>query len=68
MLGIVLLDVGYDIMTGISKSFILACSPRSEHTSLLLLGLIMASAGGVTTAGLGVVDFASLFGLSHIHG
>ena len=68
MLGFILMDIGYDATTSVAKSFVLACGPRSEHSSLLVLGLIMASAGGVSTAALGVVDFASLLGLSYIQG
>lgn len=68
MVAFILLDIGYDTLNGFTKSFILTCTPRSEHTSVLLVGLVMASAGGVSTAALGVVDFASLLGLSHIEG
>ena len=68
MLGFILLDIGFDAMNSFVRSFMLACSRRSEHSSLLVLGLIMASAGGVSTAALGVVEFASLLGLSYIEG
>ncbi|XP_070197801.1 uncharacterized protein [Littorina saxatilis] len=68
MLGFVLTGVGFESMNSVVRSFVLDRSPRSEHTSLLVLGLIMASSGGVSTAALGVVDFSSLFGLSYIEG
>nr|KAG5707802.1 hypothetical protein BaRGS_015962 [Batillaria attramentaria] len=67
-LGFVLLDLSYDCISSSTKSFILNCSSRSHHTSLLVVGLIMAAAGGVSTAALGVVDFTTLLGLSSIEG
>ncbi|KAK7089806.1 hypothetical protein V1264_024834 [Littorina saxatilis] len=68
LLAFILLDTGFDAINSFTRSFVLTCTPRSEHTSVLLVGLVMASAGGVSTAALGVVDFASLLGLSHIQG
>ncbi|XP_076468109.1 uncharacterized protein LOC143298948 [Babylonia areolata] len=68
LLGFILLDIGFDASNACIKSFVLTCGPRSEHSSLLLIGLVIASAGGVSTASLALVDFGPMFGLSYIEG
>ncbi|XP_076468079.1 uncharacterized protein LOC143298932 [Babylonia areolata] len=68
LLGFIVMDIGFDISNACIKAFVVTCCPRSEHTSLLVIGLIMASSGGVSTAALGVVDFSSVLGLSYIAG
>ncbi|KAK7497690.1 hypothetical protein BaRGS_00011085 [Batillaria attramentaria] len=60
MLGFIVFEIGYDNINSVSRAWILACSPRSEHTSLLVLGLVMAAVGGISTAALARVDFPSL--------
>ncbi|XP_076468078.1 uncharacterized protein LOC143298931 [Babylonia areolata] len=68
LLGFILLDIGFDASSSCVKSFVLTCGPRSEHSSLLIIGLVIASAGGVSTTSLALVDFGSMFGLSYIEG
>ncbi|XP_076468259.1 uncharacterized protein LOC143299052 [Babylonia areolata] len=68
LLGFILLDIGYDAFNACIRSFVLMCSPRSEHSSLLIIGLIISSCGGMSTASLGLVDFGSMFGLSYSEG
>ncbi|KAK7497295.1 hypothetical protein BaRGS_00011589 [Batillaria attramentaria] len=64
VLGFVVYEFGYDSSSSFTRSWILACSPRSDHTSLLLLGLVMAAVGGISTAALARVDFLSLLNLA----
>jgi hypothetical protein len=68
MFGFFLLDVGFDTSNSFVKVYALSCSPRNHHTSVLVLGLVMASAGGVSTAALGLVDFRSLLGFERYEG
>ena len=68
MLGFVLMDIGFDAMNAFVRTFMLACSPRQEHAALLVLGPVMASAGGVSTVAIGVADLSPLLGLSYIEG
>ncbi|KAK7497696.1 hypothetical protein BaRGS_00011091 [Batillaria attramentaria] len=63
MLGYIVYECGYDNANSFTRAWILSCSPRSEHTSLLVLGLVMAAVGGISTAALGRVDFPALFKL-----
>ncbi|KAK7494537.1 hypothetical protein BaRGS_00014190, partial [Batillaria attramentaria] len=60
MAGFIVFEIGYDNSNCFVRAWMLTCSPRSEHTTLLVLGLVMASAGGVSMALLGMVDFSSL--------
>lgn len=60
VMGFILLEVGYDMSLTFSKSWVVTCSPREEHTSMLALGLVVGSVGGVSRAALGRVDFQSL--------
>lgn len=62
MLGFVLTGIGVTCTHSCITSWVLACSPRAEHTSVLMLSLVMASLGGVSTAALGMVDLGSAFG------
>ncbi|KAK7507944.1 hypothetical protein BaRGS_00000909, partial [Batillaria attramentaria] len=65
MLGFVVYEFGIDNANSFSRSWILACSSRCEHTSLLVLGLVMAAVGGISTAALARVDFLSLLNLAY---
>ncbi|XP_070212717.1 uncharacterized protein [Littorina saxatilis] len=47
MFGFILLDIGVDMSFSFTKSWMVTCSPRSEHTSVLGTGLVMASAGAI---------------------
>ncbi|KAL8573443.1 hypothetical protein ACOMHN_032458 [Nucella lapillus] len=69
LLGYVMLDVGVDGSIACIRACVLsACGARTEHTSILLIGLVMASGGGLSMAAQGLVDFPSLLGLSDIEG
>lgn len=60
VLGFVLIDWGYD-MTNVSvKTYMISYSPRMDHVSLLVLGVLMASVGGCCTAVTGLIDLGSL--------
>ncbi|KAK7498697.1 hypothetical protein BaRGS_00010074, partial [Batillaria attramentaria] len=68
MLGFILIEVGYDATNSFARSWVLTCSSRPEHTTMLVLGLVMASLGGVSTAALGVVDFQFVSGILSVDG
>ncbi|KAL8577279.1 hypothetical protein ACOMHN_062788 [Nucella lapillus] len=68
LMGFVLMDLGVDGSSSNIRSFVLTCSRRCDHTSLLLFGVTMASAGGVSTTALGLVDFPSILGLNDTEG
>nr|KAG5685421.1 hypothetical protein BaRGS_001506 [Batillaria attramentaria]KAG5686482.1 hypothetical protein BaRGS_018734 [Batillaria attramentaria] len=60
MFGFIVYEVGYDQTSSVVRAWILTCSPHTEHTSLLVLGLVMAGLGMIVTSALGRVDFPSL--------
>ncbi|KAK7506813.1 hypothetical protein BaRGS_00001664 [Batillaria attramentaria] len=69
LLAFVLLDVGFDLTNAFVKAWVLTCSPRAEHTSVLMMGTAIGSVGGLVTSTLAVVDFdVSLFGLGDNEG
>ena len=65
---IVMMDIGFDMINCFSKSFVLGCTPRDQHTSVLVLAMVTASAGGLSTALAGLVDFSKLLDLTWIEG
>ncbi|KAL8611000.1 hypothetical protein ACOMHN_042616 [Nucella lapillus] len=62
MLGFVLIDVGFDGTSSFTKVYIATCSPVSERASALVVGMIMASAGGLFMSLLGMADMTSFLG------
>ncbi|XP_076446964.1 uncharacterized protein LOC143284182 [Babylonia areolata] len=68
MLGVILMDLGFDCSNCFVKAFLVTCSARAEHTSLLVVGVVVGAVGGVTNAALGLVDFTSLLGLDGVEG
>ncbi|KAL8600218.1 hypothetical protein ACOMHN_062508 [Nucella lapillus] len=68
MLGFILMDLGFDASNCFVKAFLVSCSPRADHTSLIVLGVMMGAVGGVTNAALGLLDFTSFLDLTDIEG
>lgn len=64
LLGIIMTDIGFDVTNSAVKAWTVASSEASQHTSLLLLGVLMASSGGMSSASLGTVDITGILGLS----
>ncbi|KAL8564554.1 hypothetical protein ACOMHN_003312 [Nucella lapillus] len=60
LLAFCLLDTGYDLNTAATRTCVLACSSRQEHTPLLVMALVMAGAGGCITTLLGTVDTSAI--------
>lgn len=63
LLGFCIVDVGYDMNIAATRSCILSCSSRQEHTPLLVMALVMAGAGGCITTLLGTLDLSAVLGL-----
>lgn len=61
LVGFSAMDIGYDINTAANRSCVLSCSPKTDHTSMLVLALVMAAAGGLINNVLGLVDLSHLF-------
>lgn len=64
LLGYIMMDIGYDLTNSYVKAWTVASSERSQHTSLLLLGLLVAASGGMLSSCLGVLDITGIVGLS----
>ena len=62
IVGFCLMDMGYDVSLAAARACVLACSPRDDHTSILVLSLVMAAVGGCVNHGLGLVDLPQAFG------
>lgn len=61
LVGFSAMDIGYDINTAANRSCVLSCSPKTDHTSMLVLALVMAAAGGLINNVLGLVDLSHVF-------
>ena len=61
LVGFSAMDIGYDINTAANRSCVLSCSPKTDHTSMLVLALVMAAAGGLINNVFGLVDLSHLF-------
>ena len=61
LVGFSAMDIGYDINAAATRSCVLSCSPKTDHTSMLVLALVMAAAGGLINNVLGLVDLSHLF-------
>ena len=61
VVGFSAMDIGYNINMAAIRSCVLSCSPKTDHTSMLVLALVMASAGGLISNVLGLVDLSHLF-------
>ena len=55
------MDLGYDANTAASRSCVLSCSPKADHTSVLVLALVMAALGGLINNVFGIVDLRHVF-------
>lgn len=64
LLGYIVLDIGFDFTNSNVKAWTVASSKRTQHTSLLVIGLLMAASGGMLSAILGTVDITYILGLS----
>ncbi|XP_076449328.1 uncharacterized protein LOC143285791 [Babylonia areolata] len=60
ILGFVFMDMGNDFNNSCLKSFVLTCTPRRQHDSLFVVGVLMSAVGGCVAAVLGVLDIAAL--------
>ncbi|KAK7507005.1 hypothetical protein BaRGS_00001856 [Batillaria attramentaria] len=56
LLGYIVIDVAFQVSNAFVKSWVLTCSPRPEHTSVLELGTVMGSTGGLLTSGIATID------------
>ena len=61
LVGFSAMDIGYDINMAATRSCVLSCSPITDHTSMLVLALVMAAAGGLINNVFGLVDLSHLF-------
>lgn len=61
LVGFSAMDIGYDINAAATRSCVLSCSPKTDHTSMLVLALVMAAAGGLINNVLGLVDLSHVF-------
>ena len=61
LVGFSAMDIGYDINTAATRSCVLSCSPKTDHTSMLVLALVMAAAGGLINNVFWLVDLSHLF-------
>ena len=60
--GFIFYDTGYDLNIAATRACVLACSPKTDHTSILLLALVMAALGGCINNSVGLVDLAAILG------
>ncbi|KAK7507010.1 hypothetical protein BaRGS_00001861 [Batillaria attramentaria] len=56
LLGYIVIDVAFQVNSAFVKSWVLTCSPRPAHTSVLELGTIVSSASGLLTSGIASID------------
>ena len=61
LVGFSAMDIGYDSNVAATRSCVLSCSPKTDHTSMLVLALVMAAAGGLINNVFGLVDLSHLF-------
>ena len=61
LVGFCAMDIGYDANIAASRSFVLSCSPKADHTSVLVLALVMAAVGGLINNVFGIVDLRHVF-------
>lgn len=62
MLGFVLIDIGVDSNSAAVKIYAVASAPRSQQTSVLVTGVLLAALGGMATASTGMIDLGALVG------
>nr|KAG5694221.1 hypothetical protein BaRGS_035325 [Batillaria attramentaria] len=60
IVGFALTEVGYDASSTSVKSLVVTCSPREAHTSVFVLGLLMAAVGGCLAGITGLTDLSSV--------
>ncbi|KAK7507007.1 hypothetical protein BaRGS_00001858 [Batillaria attramentaria] len=56
LLGNLILDISFEVHGAFVKSWVLTCSPQPEHTSVLELGTVVSSAGGLLISGIATID------------
>ncbi|KAL8571946.1 hypothetical protein ACOMHN_026158 [Nucella lapillus] len=61
LVGFSLMALGYDLNISASRSCILVHTPQRDHTNILVLGLVMAAAGGCFNSLLGMLDLSAVF-------
>ena len=64
VVGFVLFDTGYDVSIASTRVCVLACSPKDDHTSILILALVMGALGGCINNSIGLADYAAILGIS----
>lgn len=62
MLGFVLIDIGVDSNSAAVKIYAVASASRSQQTSVLVTGVLLAALGGMATASTGMIDLGALVG------
>ncbi|KAK7506864.1 hypothetical protein BaRGS_00001715 [Batillaria attramentaria] len=60
MVGYIIIDVAFQFSIAFGKSWVVLCSPRPEHTSVLMLGTVMSSAGGLLTSVITTIDLQDI--------